>query len=1317
MQLSTEFTQKTAQRKGFRKILAMGTLLLVSAGLSGIAPSVSTTSAVGDSYGIWYVDASVTSSGDGKSESEAFKTIAEAINDVDTKDGDTIQVLEGTYDGFTVTKSVKILGPNDKIHPQDMSKDVPTPNPDRLTGEAVINGMVTFAAGIDDITLSGFKLVTSTEPAGVRVTTSDNVTITYNDFSSGGWPIDAQQSGLASTWVVSHNRIDDITEDVQTAIYLVNITNLTVENNFIRHDNPEADNRRGVNLDSSKNVTFTGNNIDMGARGVELPTTKALWAIQLAMDEGAVEDVTIENNWIRGARTGISGLSKNSLTNVAIRQNTIYDTLSGIVLDQGGVPPLPGVSPVTAGLEISGNDITFFEYGVWLRGVTQWLHGKEFKYSDVAISGNRFTLSPPPTDSSCTARGKGLGAGDCKPVRVYEKTFIDGFNTGKINARGNFWGTEEGPSANQKEESQVDSGGWISAYDDDPAKVNHPGFWPDSTVKIAPLTVCASGCAYVTIQEAIGAATSGDTVSVGAGTYAEELEFTSAASGIVLKGAGQDQTFIIPARNYAVDNHAIAIRQADGVTIEDLSINGAGNSALDAGENFRDGILWENGGDNNTIRNVTIKNIDRRGISVYPNSIEGTTISGVSIDNVTAAVTGSANGYALMFNGSGLVENNVFTNIKAGVGGVSRAPADQATIFNNNTISSLTGIDASRYNVGINYWAGNVNQVQITNNKISGNVTGNTGIYLVNPGAGSSISDNSIILAGDGGIGIETGWTTSSGPLIERNVISMSTDGLGILTTGQGASDYPVKIRDNDILNTSTAGEQSFSYSAAASGAEYVTSGREVGILASADRNTSWTEDTTGSLYVEITGNDIGGFTNGLAFIEDSDAVTSLSATVSDNSIRATGSSAVYVTETPSGIVPVPVKSPTYPAIDLDGNYWGDATPDFNAILSGWFEHDSYFSGEPTNVVLNADTTTVTAEGPLEPLAVVVDRGTTGAGVNYTDLLTDGAGTIPQTTITTSDGVIVKIPKTRITPDVTSWDGVIQSPTVVANSSVTIPAESGTTVTVATAIKVGASTIGLTFVDAVRVLLPNDSDKLVGFVRDGTFSKITTKCSADSQAVGNELAEAGDCFISVGSDMVIWTKHFTTFVAYSSVATPAPAPAPAAPYAGPIVSSIDKAAVTPGSLVTLSGTKLDVVTKVTVDEVNVAIVSQAASSLTLRLPEAITPGVKTIVLVSSFGSLRVQNIVTIIEAEDPAVPTPELDQKVNAGSFKGFVAIYAKGYKGQRLSVKVAGRWLKVDALDSRFERVVRFTGEGRNIKIDIYIDRKLQKQLQLITR
>jgi hypothetical protein len=61
--------------------------------------------------------------------------------------------------------------------------------------------------------------------------------------------------------------------------------------------------------------------------------------------------------------------------------------------------------------------------------------------------------------------------------------------------------------------------------------------------------------------------------------------------------------------------------------------------------------------------------------------------------------------------------------------------------------------------------------------------------------------------------------------------------------------------------------------------------------------------------------------------------------------------------------------------------------------------------------------------------------------------------------------------------------------------------------------------------------------------------------------------------------------------------------------------------------------------------------------------------------------------------------------KVNVGSFKGYVALYAKGYAGQKMSAIVAGKWIVVASLASDFERVVRFTGAGYTITTKIYID------------
>ena len=73
--------------------------------------------------------------------------------------------------------------------------------------------------------------------------------------------------------------------------------------------------------------------------------------------------------------------------------------------------------------------------------------------------------------------------------------------------------------------------------------------------------------------------------------------------------------------------------------------------------------------------------------------------------------------------------------------------------------------------------------------------------------------------------------------------------------------------------------------------------------------------------------------------------------------------------------------------------------------------------------------------------------------------------------------------------------------------------------------------------------------------------------------------------------------------------------------------------------------------------------------------------------------------------------------KVNAGSFKGFVAVYAKGHLGKRLSAKVGKDWVVVPALDSNFVRVVEFTGAGYTIAVRIYIDRVLVNTITVTTK
>ena len=105
------------------------------------------------------------------------------------------------------------------------------------------------------------------------------------------------------------------------------------------------------------------------------------------------------------------------------------------------------------------------------------------------------------------------------------------------------------------------------------------------------------------------------------------------------------------------------------------------------------------------------------------------------------------------------------------------------------------------------------------------------------------------------------------------------------------------------------------------------------------------------------------------------------------------------------------------------------------------------------------------------------------------------------------------------------------------------------------------------------------------------------------------------------------------------------------------------------------------------------------------------------------GSATVSAVMTIggVETTQTATITvgtaPAADAKVNVGSFKGYVALYAKGYKGSKMTAIVAGKWIKVDSLASDFERVVRYTGAGYDIVTTIYIDGVMIETFNVTTK
>lgn len=136
--------------------------------------------------------------------------------------------------------------------------------------------------------------------------------------------------------------------------------------------------------------------------------------------------------------------------------------------------------------------------------------------------------------------------------------------------------------------------------------------------------------------------------------------------------------------------------------------------------------------------------------------------------------------------------------------------------------------------------------------------------------------------------------------------------------------------------------------------------------------------------------------------------------------------------------------------------------------------------------------------------------------------------------------VQVNIPAGTTITAPAGWDGTVELPKIQANDSVNVTPDTGKTATVDRVIEIGCGDTALNFNKAVKIVIPGEAGKEIGFVRGGVFQKIDTVLTATTQdAVDAELLAKGklDGKQNQGNDMVIWTKHFTSFVTYTQTIT------------------------------------------------------------------------------------------------------------------------------------------------------------------------------------
>jgi Pectate lyase superfamily protein len=268
---------------------------------------------------------------------------------------------------------------------------------------------------------------------------------------------------------------------------------------------------------------------------------------------------------------------------------------------------------------------------------------------------------------------------------------------------------------------------------------------------VATYTVCAMGCDYATIQGAIAASTSGDTIQVAAGTYVE---------------SGQ----IVIDKNLTI----IGADKATTIIQTDQSTGSGGNAG---------GWFLVNAGFTFNISNLTI---DGTGFDVRQaiRSLGDLNVDNCAFENI--AYPGYLGWGVVMF-ANGTVNNSQFTNI--GRIGINAAGDNTRTVsITNNTYTGKGAGDYLDYGIVVNYGA---------TATISGNTISN--IY------GVAVSDGSTSAA----TMITTGFGAGTNVTYTGNTIFDAS--YGVAVGGNIANGNPtVTLSGNSITNISDYAVESY---------------------------------------------------------------------------------------------------------------------------------------------------------------------------------------------------------------------------------------------------------------------------------------------------------------------------------------------------------------------------------------------------------------------------------------------------------------------------------------------------------------------------
>jgi hypothetical protein len=482
-----------------------------------------------------------------------------------------------------------------------------------------------------------------------------------------------------------------------------------------------------------------------------------------------------------------------------------------------------------SGSTFDGNTYTGKGTGDWLDYALDISAGADIEVTNNTISGNRGVASSdgstsagvlvttyyaPTTHATLTGNtitnstvGIAVGYDDSDTSvvvahgnSIYDNDYGISTTAPAVDAEDNWWGSVNGPAHSSNTfnvgaqgntvEDGIDFCPWLDAA-------------PPTGVSFAPVTTDTPAGQHSSIQAGVDFATGGNVAAV-AGTFTEQVEI---AKNLTVDGAGSGTILLSPDtltkyfttgsnNNYPV----IYIHDADGVTVQELVVDGAGKGNA----NYRFvGIAFRNAG--GTLQNCTIKDIRdtpfsgaQHGVAIYAYNTDETART---INVWDSEVTG------FQKNAMALIGTNLTVNVSGNT--VTGAGPTTVTAQNGIQVDLAGGTVGPSNNVsnvsytGANWTASGI-LVQYAGVDVTDNTVSECQTAIYNWGGNGTISGNAITAstAGTGTSG-HYGIIAADPPLVLPSPFGTTEAGADLSAAASGVAGtlgtVTISVEDNDL--------------------------------------------------------------------------------------------------------------------------------------------------------------------------------------------------------------------------------------------------------------------------------------------------------------------------------------------------------------------------------------------------------------------------------------------------------------------------------------------------------------------------------------